>query len=70
MIRKLLAWICCAKRPLFWHEIQGIVSLDLENERLNEENKRIIGDIKDFCSSLVEIGVAGSLHLIHKTLKE
>ncbi|ETS78813.1 hypothetical protein PFICI_08666 [Pestalotiopsis fici W106-1] len=70
MVQRLLAWVCCAQRPIFWHEIQGMISLDLENERLNEESKRIVGDIKDFCSSLVEIDSVGSLNMMHKTLKQ
>ncbi|KAJ5797977.1 ankyrin repeat-containing protein [Penicillium pulvis] len=66
---QLLAWLVCAKRQLQWREIQGAVSVDLENEDVDALSRRWILDSRDLCDSLVERRTDGSLELVHETAK-
>lgn len=67
-IRNLLGWLACAKRPLKWYEIQGIVTIDLEEGVLIVKN-RFLEDCKDLCASLVELASDGTVTLVHATTK-
>ncbi|KAL7952980.1 hypothetical protein V8C34DRAFT_75562 [Trichoderma compactum] len=67
--RKLMSWISCSKRPLRWHEIQCAISVDLDNQKLNED-KRLINDSKDFCASVVEVHADYVVELVHPTAKD
>ncbi|KAJ5998982.1 hypothetical protein N7451_006792 [Penicillium sp. IBT 35674x] len=66
---QLLAWLVCAKRQLQWREVQGAVSIDLEDEDVDTLNRRWILDSRDLCDSLVERRTDGSLELVHETAK-
>ncbi|CAI7574998.1 unnamed protein product [Penicillium glandicola] len=66
---QLLAWLVCAKRQLKWREVQGAVSIDLENEDVDPESRQWILDSRDICDSLVEVRTDGSLELVHTTAK-
>ncbi|KAI0376807.1 hypothetical protein F5Y04DRAFT_273551 [Hypomontagnella monticulosa] len=68
--RRLLAWISGAKRPLKWYEIQGAISIDLDEQKINDENRRLASNAKDLCASLVEVHPSQTVELIHPTLKE
>lgn len=39
--QRLLGWISCSKRPLKWHEIQGAVSMNTEDQTVDFENRRL-----------------------------
>ncbi|KAF2726766.1 hypothetical protein EJ04DRAFT_452711 [Polyplosphaeria fusca] len=64
--KKLLGWLACAKRTLKWHEIQGAVSIDLEDGTISSD-LQFRGDCKDICASLVDIDTDGSVVLVHST---
>lgn len=66
---RLLGWLVCAQRPLKWHEIQGAISIDLEAQDVDFEERGLRVDSKDLCSSLVEKGIDGSVELVHLTAK-
>ncbi|KGO58231.1 hypothetical protein PEX2_067410 [Penicillium expansum] len=66
---QLLAWLVCAKRQLWWREVQGAVSIDLETEDVDPESRQWILDFRDICDSLVEVRTDGSLELVHSTAK-
>jgi len=66
---RLLGWLVCAKRPLKWHEIQGAISIDLEAQDVDFEERRLRVDSKDLCGSLVEKRTDGSIELVHLTAK-
>ncbi|KAJ5189548.1 hypothetical protein N7491_005878 [Penicillium cf. griseofulvum] len=66
---QLLAWLVCAKRQLWWREVQGAVSIDLETEDVDPESRQWILDSRDICDSLVEVRTDGSLELVHTTAK-
>ncbi|KAI1085921.1 hypothetical protein F5B19DRAFT_481039 [Rostrohypoxylon terebratum] len=67
---KLLAWISNSKRPLRWYEIQAAISIDLDESSINDENRRLVNDSKDICSSLVEVHFDQTVELVHPTLKK
>ena len=67
---RLLGWLACAKRPMKWYEIQGAVSIDLENQSVNFEERMHCVHSKDLCASLVEIRSDDSVELVHSTARE
>ncbi|KAL4886207.1 hypothetical protein BJY04DRAFT_213739 [Aspergillus karnatakaensis] len=67
--RKLLGWIVCAKRSLSWYEIQGAVSIDLEANTIDYENRKLSVDSKQLLGSLVELRTDGRVELIHTIAK-
>ena len=67
-VRKVLAWLACAKRPLKWYEIQGAFVIDLDHGDLNTK-QQLREDCKELCASLVEIHSDQSVTLVHSTTK-
>ncbi|KAH8722373.1 hypothetical protein GQ44DRAFT_687152 [Phaeosphaeriaceae sp. PMI808] len=66
--KKLLGWLVCAKRALYWREIQGAVSIDLEEGTICPD-LRFEDDCKDLCASLVDRASDGTVVLVHSTAK-
>jgi hypothetical protein len=66
---RLLGWLVCAKRPLKFHEIQTMKSINLERRAIEFEQRRFRVDPKDLCESLVEVRPDGSIELVHLTAK-
>lgn len=66
---KLLGWLVCAKRPLKWHEIQGAISIDTDNEVVNFDDRQLRIHVKDLCGSLVDILPGDRVELVHGTAK-
>ncbi|CAO2653801.1 Nn.00g032120.m01.CDS01 [Neocucurbitaria sp. VM-36] len=64
----LLSWLLCAKRPLTWHEIQGAMSLNLDDGSFDCD-RRLFRNIKDFCGSLIEVRKGGAICFVHLTAK-
>jgi hypothetical protein len=67
--RKLLGWLTCAKRTLKWREVQGAVSIDLDDGTLCTD-LQFQDDCKDLCASLVERTTDGSVALVHSTARK
>ncbi|KAK6829654.1 hypothetical protein PG987_010238 [Apiospora arundinis] len=66
---RLLGWLVCAKRPLKWHEIQGMNSINLDERRVNFERQHFIKSPKDLLASMVETRADGSIEFVHLTAK-
>ncbi|KAJ6002782.1 hypothetical protein N7451_005329 [Penicillium sp. IBT 35674x] len=66
---QLLAWLVCAKRQLKWREVQGAVSIDLQNMSVDFQSRQWVLDSKDLCGSLIQLRSDGSLELVHATAK-
>ncbi|KAF2680111.1 hypothetical protein K458DRAFT_393383 [Lentithecium fluviatile CBS 122367] len=66
---KLLSWLVCAKRPLRWNEIQCAVSVDLDEQTVEWQDRRFRVNHKDLCGSLVDIHSDYSVNLVHRTAK-
>ncbi|KAL4936205.1 hypothetical protein BDV06DRAFT_233640 [Aspergillus oleicola] len=67
--RKLLGWLVSAKRSLKWHEIQGALSINLESQTIDFENRKLSVGSKHLLGSLVEVRSGGTLDLVHTTAK-
>ena len=67
--RRILGWIVCAKRPLRWHEIQGALSIQLDDRRVDFDKRRLRVDMKDLCGSLVDVHIDGAVELVHTTAR-
>lgn len=67
--RKLLGWMICARRPLKWHEIQGVVSTDLVEQSVNFDERKLRLHIRDLCGSLVQVLRGDRVELVHSTAK-
>lgn len=65
----LLGWVVTAKRPLTWPEIQGAVSIDLEQQTVDFEERQLVVDIGELCGSLVERLAGDRIELVHTSAK-
>ncbi|KAK4209645.1 hypothetical protein QBC37DRAFT_430021 [Rhypophila decipiens] len=68
---RILSWVAIAQRDLSWHEIQGAVSLDLDNRVIDFEGRRFSDEDgpKDLCGSLLEVTPGGIVTLVHSTAR-
>ena len=68
-MQKLLSWVVIAKRPLKWHEIQGAVSINMEEKIVDFDNRQLRTHLQDLCGSLIEILPGEQIQLVHGTAK-
>jgi hypothetical protein len=66
---RLLGLVICARRPLKWHEIQGAISIDLNDKTVDFENRHLRVTSKDLCGSLVEVNTDESITIVHATAR-
>ncbi|KAI0898910.1 putative zinc finger protein [Annulohypoxylon nitens] len=66
---RLLGWLVCAKRPLKWHEIQAMKSVDPIHQSLDFDRQSFVKSPKELCGSLLETRSDGTIELIHLTAK-
>lgn len=66
--KTLLGWMSCAKRPLTWREIQVALSLNMQNQSVDYDSRRLRRDLHDICGSLVLIS-GDRVSLVHSTAK-
>jgi hypothetical protein len=67
--RSLLGLIVAAKRPLKWHEIQGAVSIHIEEHVVDFDNRRLFTHVSDLCGSLIDVLPGDRVQLVHSTAK-
>ncbi|KAF2114940.1 C2H2 domain-containing protein [Lophiotrema nucula] len=65
---KLLGWMVCAKRQLTWKEIQVALSLNLEAQEIEYDDRRLRSHVHDICGSLVLLN-GNRVQLVHSTAK-
>jgi hypothetical protein len=65
----LLGWIACSKRPLKWHEIQGAVSVNVQDQSVDFENRQLCTHVRDICGSLIDVLPGDRVQLVHGTAK-
>lgn len=66
--KKLLGWLCVAKRRLTWKEIQVALSIDVENECIDHINRSLRDQMYQRCNSLVLV-TGDRVSLVHSTAK-
>ena len=69
IVRKLLGWMVCAKRPLKWREIQAAVSMDVDEQTIDFEGMGLRGRVEDYCGSLIQVHSGDRVELVHTTAK-
>lgn len=65
----ILGWVVTAKRPLTWPEIQGAVSIDIDEESVDFKYRSLVVDVGELCGSLVEKLAGGRIELVHTSAK-
>lgn len=65
---KLLGWMVCAKRHLTWKEMQVALSIDVDNQMIEYENKRLRKHIHEICGSLILV-YSDQVSFVHSTAK-
>lgn len=68
-VKQILGMITVAKRSMWLHEIQGALSLRLDDKSIDFENRRLRKHLKEICGPMVEVHEDGSVELIHHTAK-
>lgn len=66
--KTLLGWMVCAKRQLTLREVQVALSLDVEAQQIDYDEKRLRTNIDDICGSLVLLS-GDRVQLVHSTAK-
>jgi hypothetical protein len=74
LVKKLLGWIICAKRPLKWQEIQAVLSIDHDSQYFNFRERSVRSDVEQLCGSLVRVLPAerpedNRIDLVHVTAR-
>lgn len=75
---KIIGWLICAQRLLFWREIQAIFCIDPEAGQVNYNEERLRLSCKQLCGSLVDIHHARNFQddpddvvkIVHGTARE
>lgn len=67
--QRLLGWITCSKRSFKWHELQAAVSMDVQEQTLDFENRSLRTHVKDICGSLIDVMPGDRVQLVHATAK-
>lgn len=65
---KLLGWMICAKRRLTWKEIQVALSIDVDEQTIEYDDRRLRKHIHDICGSLVLLN-GDRVSLVHSTAR-
>jgi hypothetical protein len=66
----VLEMVVAARRPLKLHEIQGILSIRLDDKSIDIENRRYLHHLKELCGPIIEVTDDGTVELVHTTAKK
>ncbi|EXJ70482.1 uncharacterized protein A1O5_06551 [Cladophialophora psammophila CBS 110553] len=66
-VQQFLGWMTCAARPLKWHEIQGAMSISLDEQKVNKK-RRSSKSAHEYCGPLVT-ECDNRVILVHGTAK-
>ena len=65
----ILGWLVVAKRPLRWHEIQCLKSINLDKATVEYERQKFLFGPTDLLDSLVDAREDGTVQLVHLSAK-
>ena len=68
-VKHILGMMTVAKRPLWLHEIQGALSIRLDDKSIDWQHRKIRKHLKATCGSIVEVHEYDSVELVHHTAK-
>lgn len=69
-ILRILELITTARYPLKTHEIQGALSIRLEDMSVNFEGRRLHISFAELCGPIVEVHTDDSVSLVHPTARQ
>ncbi|KAK8073631.1 hypothetical protein PG994_004530 [Apiospora phragmitis] len=64
--RKILSWMICASRPLYWREIQTAIAMNAVEQTI-DAHRRLRLHIREICGSLIDVQIGGQVQFIHAT---
>ncbi|KAF2181001.1 hypothetical protein K469DRAFT_692519 [Zopfia rhizophila CBS 207.26] len=68
LVKQVLSWIICIKRPLTTSELEHAFAVETEESQLDEENLCRVEDMVSVCAGLVTVdGKSGIIWLVHYT---
>lgn len=67
--KHLLGYMVCAKRQLKWKEIQVLLSIEVDDQTIDYEDRRLRKHIYEICGSLVLLS-GDRVQLVHSTAKQ
>lgn len=65
----VLSWLALAKRPVKFHEIQAMKSINIKQRNIDIERRGFQVGLKDLCGSLIDVGTDGVVDFVHLTAK-
>ncbi|KIW74701.1 hypothetical protein Z517_11471 [Fonsecaea pedrosoi CBS 271.37] len=68
--KPVLEILSCAKRKLYVHELQGMLSMDTTNRQIDFSRGRYTQHFKELCGPLVELNLDGTVDFAHQTVKD
>ena len=69
MVRNLLMWVACAKRPLKTPELEHALAIESDVEDIDEDDVTDISLLTSKCAGLVEVDDTKCVRLTHETVK-
>lgn len=70
IILRILELIIIARYPLETHEIQGALSIRLEDMSVNFEGRRLHISFMELCGPILEVHTDDSVSLVHPTARQ
>lgn len=67
---RILEIIITARRPLKVHEVQGVLSIRLEDSSIDFAKRRSLTPLGDICGPIVETHADDTISLVHPTAKQ
>ncbi|KAK3321504.1 hypothetical protein B0T19DRAFT_374928 [Cercophora scortea] len=68
VVRQILGWIVCARRPLRWREVQAAVCIDVQTQAV-DYRKKLLDSPKQLFASFVEVRADDTVELVHGTAR-
>lgn len=70
IILRILELVIVARYPLKTHEIQGALSIRLEDMSVNFEGRRLHISFTELCGPILEVHTDDSVSLVHPTARQ
>ncbi|KAK8040668.1 hypothetical protein PG991_000456 [Apiospora marii] len=64
--RKVLSWMLCSRRPLYWREIQAAIAMNVVEQTI-DAHRKLRRHIRDICGSLIDSLSGDQVQFIHAT---
>jgi hypothetical protein len=69
LAKNIIGLIVSAKRSLKWHEIQSVLSINVDDMSVNFDGRSLCADTRDLFGSLVKMGPDNTVQFVHRTAR-